>query len=74
MGCATARLRTLMAGAAILAFGHTPRLPAAMLATWVPWDPGTRCDCGSSTVAGSVPFRFAARIAASRCRPVNSAP
>ena len=35
--------------------GQTPLLPAAMLATCVPCEPGRVCDCRSSSVAGGTP-------------------
>ena len=43
----------------MLALGHTPLLPAAMLATWVAWEERDSCDCGSNAVAASPPPRSA---------------
>jgi hypothetical protein len=40
-----------------------PLLPAAMLATCVPCEPATICDCGSSAVAGTWTFGLAAMAA-----------
>ena len=58
---------------AIMALRQTPRLPAAMLATWVPWEEGTRCDCRSISVADSL-SRDSAAIALFRWSCRNSAP
>ena len=59
--------------AAMLAFGHTPLLPAAMLATWVACDPSERCDCRSLNVAGNPPASCTL-MAASIRGLVNSLP
>ena len=50
-----------------------PRLPAAMLATWVPCEPWVISDCGSRSQA-STPAAAAPAIAASRCSLRSSDP
>jgi len=62
-----------LSAAAMFAFGQTPRFPAAMLATCVPCDSGSRCDWRSISVAGTRAV-FAPLMAAFMCACVNSEP